>query len=257
MSEYETINVKFAKDGDDIKLVSIDDSKTSTIPQNAPSLGNFTDGTFNKTVDDAGIEAAIEATKEKSSTEFVQNENSTPVSSRDQFENNKQPEKPVVQNRTEGNKMSMMDELKERLNARNKAEATGNKEDLTTEPGDDEEGSEFKDVPDYSKTKEKWNTFLQGKIDREKTVKNRTKLTEIKNEINTTVDTEGLRKTLKKYTDKYVITDKFNLADDFSPPDEDKVFLLGGRKTLRNMKYKLKRTQNKRSNKRRTKKHHV
>ena len=168
MSEYETINVKFAKDGDDIKLVSIDDSKTSTIPQNAPSLGNFTDGTFNKTVDDAGIEAAIEATKEKSSTEFVQNENSTPVSSRDQFENNKQPEKPVVQNRTERNKMSMMDELKERLNARNNAEATGNKEDLTTEPGDDEEGSEFKDVPDYSEIKDKWNTFLEDKKKKDK-----------------------------------------------------------------------------------------
>lgn len=256
MSEYDTINVKFAKDGDNIKLVSIDDSKTSTIPQNAPSLGNFTDGTFNKTADDARIDAAIEATKEQPSTEVVQTENSAPVSSQSQFENNKQPQNPFVQNQRE-KKMSMMDELKERLNARNNAAATGSNADQTTDPGDDEEEDKnFRDVPDYSETKDNWNTFLQGKIDREKNVKKKAKITDLKNEINSTVNTEELKNTIKKYTDKYVITDKFNLDDDFSPPDEDKVFLLGGRKTLRNMKYKLKRTQNKRSNKRRTKKHH-
>jgi hypothetical protein len=258
MSEYETINVKFAKDGEDIKLVSIDDNTTSSIPANAPSLGKFADGTFNKNADDVKIEEAIKATKEQPSTEVVQNENSTPVSSQSQFENNKQPENPVVQNQREEKKMSMMDELKAKLNARNEAAATGNKADQTTEPGNDEEeeGENFTNVPDYSETKDKWNQFLQGKIEKERNVKKQTKLTDIKREINATQDTEGLKNTIKKYIGKYVITDKYKLADDFSPPDEDKVFLLGGRKTVRNMKYKLKRTQNKRSNKRRTKKHH-
>ena len=106
MSEYETINVKFAKDGEDIKLVSIDDNKTSSIPANAPSLGKFADGTFNKNADDVKIEEAIKATKEQPSTEVVQNENSTPVSSQSQFENNKQPENPVVQNQREEKKMN-------------------------------------------------------------------------------------------------------------------------------------------------------
>jgi hypothetical protein len=152
--------------------------------------------------------------------------------------------------------MSMMDELKNRLKQRNDA-ASANKPNETTEPGDEEEeGENFTNVPDYSETKDKWNTFLQDKIEKERNVRKQTKLTDIKNEIAATQDTEGLKNTLKKYTDKNVITNKYKLADDFSPPDEDKLFLFGGRKTLRNMKYKLKRTQNKRSNKRRTKKHH-
>jgi hypothetical protein len=160
--------------------------------------------------------------------------------------------------RKEKREMTLIDELKATLAKRNEKASVDKREDETTEPDGEEEGKNFTDVPDYNEIKEEWNTFLEDKKKETKDLHQQKRITMLNNEIKTTTDTDGLRNVLTKYTNSKLITNKFNLANDFNPPrpGENKAFLLGGRKTLRNMKYKLKRTQNKRSNKRKTKKHH-
>jgi hypothetical protein len=269
---YDTTIVKFANDGNgNLKLsglyendISAACDKVTTVPDSFPALGKIKDNGEIEVDKEADLKDAVSKLKSENEDNFnaigfndAGEEDEDEKEEKSTEEPKPKEEKSTEEKPTEEKpigKMNMMDELKAKLNSRNEA-ATARKPDETTEPGDDEEGSEFKDVPDYSEIKSKWDDFLQGKIEKAKKTFQKTKITELKNEIKETKDADGLKKALQKYTDKNVITDKYKLADDFSPPSEDKAFLFGGRKTLRNMKYKLKRTQNKRSNKRRTKKY--
>jgi hypothetical protein len=283
MSEYDTTIVKFAKDENgNLKLVGLYDNgeivpeaceKATNVPENFPVLGKIDENGGLILEQSPDLSTAIDEVKKKdandaaSSSSFRDSEGTKDKENADDEEEEEEEDlSRKLQEETGSEMVNMGTNSKAETGTEMLNVGTNSQKEPTVKDETIRQSQQ-----DYGILKNDWKKFLekmqtgtnQQGLKLSSPVKSQLK--ELITAIENTKNVEELKKTIENFKSqvsngKYnIIKFNYSVPDNYAVPSGKKEIFsasFGGRKTLRNMKYKLKRTQNKRSNKRRTKKHH-
>jgi len=289
MSKYDTTIVKFAKDEKgNLKLVGLYENdisaacdKVTTVPDSFPVLGKIKDNGEIEVDKEADLEDAVSKLKSENEDNF------NAIGFNDvgeEDEDNKNDDTPSTGERvsTETSPGGEEDEVEEAPRPAPVTDERQNKAALINEltnklESKKDEVVNTEVVNNFDELKSRWLNYISELQDVKRNsnkTENKLNLANLEKLISGSTDMKELDENLKEATiSGKIIKGKYNYESRDGkrfwrlPPEHIKkgagdadtnvkslLKLTGGKKTVR--KYKLKRTQNKRSNKRRTKKYH-